>query len=232
MAALYDGLRVDHVIGLYRTYCRPGAGDPFFNPEDERSQIEQGEAVLTVLQECGVQLVAEDLGSVPEFLRPSLDRLRIPGSKVLRWERRWRLEGTPFIDPCEFSPLSTAMTGTHDVEPLAVWWGALEPSDRMAQLRLPIFIERGLFPDVPAWSIVLRDTYLESAYQAGSDGVYFPIQDLFGWSDRINVPGTVAASNWRWSLPWPVDRWADVPEAVERATVLRRLARESGRFQR
>ena len=46
MAALYDGLRVDHVIGVYRTYGRVPGADPFFSPPDEPSQIAQGEAVL------------------------------------------------------------------------------------------------------------------------------------------------------------------------------------------
>ena len=35
MAALYDGLRVDHVIGVYRTYGRAPGGEPFFSPADE-----------------------------------------------------------------------------------------------------------------------------------------------------------------------------------------------------
>jgi len=32
------------------------------------------------------EVVAEDLGVVPQHLQPSLERLAIPGSRVLRWE--------------------------------------------------------------------------------------------------------------------------------------------------
>jgi hypothetical protein len=57
-----------------------------------------------------------------------------------------------------------------------------------------------------------------------------PIQDVFGWSDRINVPATVGAENWTYRLPWPVDRLSDIREAREAAERLRRWADESGRI--
>ena len=59
----------------------------------------QGEAVLRVLGEAGAGVIAEDLGTVPDFVRATLARMDIPGFKVLRWERRWKDAGTPFCDP-------------------------------------------------------------------------------------------------------------------------------------
>jgi hypothetical protein len=44
-------------------------------------------------------LIAEDLGSIPPFVRESMARLDLPGLKVLRWERHWDRDGTPPIDP-------------------------------------------------------------------------------------------------------------------------------------
>ena len=57
----------------------------------------------------------------------------------------------------------------------------------------------------------------------------FPIQDVFAWPDRINVPATVDADNWTYRLPWPVDRLSDIREAREAAARLRQWAEESGR---
>src|SRR5262249_23743034 len=38
-ADLFDGYRVDHVVGFYRTYGRPrDGGAPFFTPDDEPAQ--------------------------------------------------------------------------------------------------------------------------------------------------------------------------------------------------
>ena len=85
-------------------------------PPDEPSQIAQGERILRVLAGFGTQIVAEDLGSIPDFVRESLARLHVPGYKVLRWERHWDVDGKPFRDPASFPPLSLATTRTHDTE--------------------------------------------------------------------------------------------------------------------
>jgi 4-alpha-glucanotransferase len=66
-------------------------------------------------------------------------------------------------------------------------------------------------------------------YDAPSELLVFPIQDVFGWNDRINVPATVSDENWTWRLPWPVDALDQEPQAQERARVLRGLAEGSGR---
>ena len=75
----------------------------------------------------------------------------------------------------------------------------------------------------------VRDALLGLMYRAASRELFLPIQDLFGWPDRINVPGTVSEANWSWALPWPVDALAAQPEAIARQTTLAALARESGR---
>jgi 4-alpha-glucanotransferase len=64
---------------------------------------------------------------------------------------------------------------------------------------------------------------------SNADLVILPIQDVFGWRDRINVPGTVGGDNWTYSLPWPVDRLSQVREASEAAARMRRCAEASAR---
>ena len=54
----------------------------------------------------------------------------------------------------------------------------------------------------------VRDALIETLYGSGSNLLILPIQDVFGWLDRINQPATVNTSNWTWRLPWPVDRLA------------------------
>ena len=98
-AELFDGYRVDHLVGFYRTYVRPHDGSaPQFAPPDQGAQTRLGERVLHVLREPGAEIIAEDLGVVPDFVRESLARLSIPGCKVLRWERHYHAEGRPFQD--------------------------------------------------------------------------------------------------------------------------------------
>ena len=48
---LYDGFRIDHLVGLYRMYVRPidKAMKAFFDPADEPAQIALGETLVGIL---------------------------------------------------------------------------------------------------------------------------------------------------------------------------------------
>ncbi len=223
-ADLFDGFRVDHLVGFYRTYARPkNGGAPYFTPPDEPSQRALGETLLGIFKQSGAQIIAEDLGTVPDFVRESLARQGVPGFKVFRWERHWHTEGHPFRDPATYPPLSVALSGTHDTEPMIVWWEELSDDDRRkvsAVARADIALAP--YPEV-------RDVLVERLYASGSELVMLPIQDAFGWRDRINDPSVVAESNWVFRLPWHVDVLDDVHDARERQAVLREWAACHGR---
>ena len=57
----------------------------------------------------------------------------------------------------------------------------------------------------------MRDTLLSRVLQANSERAFIPMQDVFGWRDRINTPATVGDHNWTWRLPWPIDFWTAEP---------------------
>lgn len=202
---LYDGFRIDHLVGLYRTYVRPTdtSVDAFFDPADEAAQIARGETLVSILKSSPADVIAEDLGSIPAFVRESMARLDLPGLKVLRWERHWDREGQPSIDPREFPECSVATTGTHDIEPLAATPNGATKSQ--------------------------RDDVVRALLSAGSHLTLLPIQDVFGWIDRINTPALVDVSNWTWRLPWPVDTWLDREETVAHADELKAWTRDAER---
>jgi len=231
MARLYDGYRVDHLVGFFRTYSRPiGHTTGTFDPADEASQIALGESVLRLFQEDGAQITAEDLGSIPDFVRQTLLQLGVPGYKVLRWERAWKKKGKPYIDPAAYPSTSVVTTSVHDIEPVALWWEVADEDERhqFAVLLNPSdSAERALVAS--PFTSTLRDEILALAYHAGSDLLLLPVQDAFGWRDRINEPATVSERNWTYRLPWPVDRLYDVPEAQERQKRLREWAERYGR---
>jgi 4-alpha-glucanotransferase len=210
-ADLYDGYRVDHLVGFYRTYVRPRDGRaPYFLPGDEHAQRELGEAVLRIMMDTGTDVSVEDLGTVPPFVRQSIATLGLPGYKVLRWEQ---------VAPAMYPKLSVAMTGTHDTEPLGVWWESLSDAER-----------RRFGFDSPVFDMAVRDGILTEMYNAGSDLVLLPIQDVFGWRERINQPATINDMNWTYALPWPVDHMEAQPTARERADRLAELSYLTGRW--
>jgi 4-alpha-glucanotransferase len=226
-ADLYDGYRVDHLVGFYRTYYRPlGGGEPRFTPADEASQVALGERALTVFREPGSEVIAEDLGVVPDFVRDSLVRLGVPGYRVFRWEREWQVEGQPFRDPAAYPEVAVATSGTHDTEPMAVWWDQAPPEERAAVLAVPSVRARLTAPGGVA------DAILGALVASPATLVILPIPDVFGWRDRINQPATVSAANWTWRLPWAVDRLSTEPEATSASNRLAVWASEGGRTRR
>lgn len=226
-AELFDGFRVDHLVGFYRTYVREKDGSTGFHPAEEPAQLAQGERLLTLFRDHGF-VIAEDLGTVPDFVRASLDRLSIPGLKVMRWERDWKASGQPFVDPTAYPVVSVAISGTHDTETMAEWWAQADAAERTAVLALPQ-LQRSSILAAESFSDRVRDALLEAIFAARSDLLLVPVQDVFGWCDRINVPAVVSDDNWSWRMPWPVDHLATQPEAVERASFIRRLAQGTGR---
>jgi 4-alpha-glucanotransferase len=227
-AELYDGFRIDHLIGFYRTFVRRPDGAAWFVPADEADQRTQGERLLTVFSESGASLIGEDLGTVPDFLRVSLAERGIPGMKVLRWERDWHAGGQPFHDVTGYRPASVATSGTHDTETLAEWWDHADRDERHAMLSVPSMRDAGLSPDDP-FSDRVRDALLEALFAAGSRLLILPLQDIFGWRDRINTPALVSEQNWTWRLPGPVEDLSTDPGGLGRAGCLRSLSRKYGR---
>jgi 4-alpha-glucanotransferase len=234
-ADLFDGYRVDHLVGFYRTFYRPhDASPPRFTPSSEDDQRALGERVLAVFREPGSEIIAEDLGVVPDFVRASLARLGIAGYKVFRWERYWHAEGQPFKDPREYPAVSVATSGTHDTEPLVIWWEDAPRDEREAVLAIPS-LRALLTPedlaaiDRPGLPHAIHEALLETLFASGSNALILPIGDIFGWRDRINQPATVNESNWTWRLPWPSDRLSTEPGAMQ---VAKQLAEWCARHER
>jgi 4-alpha-glucanotransferase len=225
---LYDGFRIDHLIGFYRTYVRRPGGAAGFVPSDEAAQRAQGERLLEVFGEYGASLIAEDLGTVPDFLRASLATRGIPGMKVMRWERDWHADGHPFHDVAAYADVSVATSGTHDTETMAEWWDSASVPERAAVLAIPVLRDRGLSVD-EGFSDRMRDAFLEALFAAGSRLLILPLQDIIGWRDRINTPALVNDENWTWRLPGPVEDLRSDSGGIERAAFLRDLAVRYGR---
>jgi 4-alpha-glucanotransferase len=201
MADLYGFYRVDHVVGLYRTYHFPADGSPAaFTPAEEKAQIANGERILGLFSKRA-RVIAEDLGVVPSFVRTSLDALEIPGYRVQRWEKRWHDEGQPFTDPTGWPKVSVATSGTHDSSTLAEWYEKeLDAAERKALLALPgLAALRERAP--AAWDDGVRDALLDLLAGAASDLLLLPFQDAMGARERVNVPGTVNDGNWTYRMP-------------------------------
>ncbi|AUX21601.1 4-alpha-glucanotransferase [Sorangium cellulosum] len=222
---LYDRFRIDHLVGFYRTYMfteRGGQGGErpraMFDPPEEAAQREHGPRVMRAMlegaAETGAQLVAEDLGAVPPWVRASLTELGVPGYKVLIWEK----DDVVFRDPAAYPERSVACFGTHDTDSVVVWWESRDERERSGVLDLPELAPRRH----ELGRTFTRETHralLDLIHGAKSELVLLLLQDVLATRDRVNTPGTVGPENWTLRLaatPAELDRDPEVRAALDR----------------
>jgi 4-alpha-glucanotransferase len=218
-ARLYDRFRLDHVVGYFRQWVRrKAAGERGrFDPDGTDAQCARGRRALgAIIEEAeGAQVVGEDLGVIPAFVRAILDELRMPGYRVLPWEK---VEGRGFRSPSEFPPASVASWSTHDTQPVTAWWDDFTDDERSE-----LSVSHAVTDDARSLALLGR------LYGAGSDLALVLVQELLGERQRINTPGTVTGANWTYRLPRPLEELARDPRMIARANALRALVDASGR---
>ncbi|WP_437946746.1 4-alpha-glucanotransferase [Sorangium sp. So ce296] len=224
---LCDRFRIDHLVGFYRTYIFPerksqgqGGERPraTFDPAEEPEQREHGERVVRAMiegaAETGAQLVAEDLGAVPPWVRASLTALGVPGYKVLIWEK----DDVVFRNPAEYPPLSVACFGTHDTDSVVAWWESRDDRERAGVLDLPQLAPRR-HEFGREFTKETHRALLDLIHGSKSELVLLLVQDVLATRDRVNTPGTVGPENWSLRLPAPpaeMDRDPEVRGALDR----------------
>lgn len=256
--------RIDHVLGFFRLYSFPwtpernaeflplteqaaaaktGGRLPGFKPfpddtpEHKAANQAQGEEILRVVLDSSGEttVVAEDLGVVPDYVRPTLLRLGIPGFRI---PMLFREPDGAYSDPRKYPRLSLAQPTTHDHPPLAATWAecwANIDAGRDAensQRELRFLMDFAGLKDEPApreFSDRVHEPFTRALMKSNSWLVVFQIADVFAQTGRINTPGSVALTNWSYRLPQTVKQLDADSRLLAKARMFSRLARESGR---
>jgi 4-alpha-glucanotransferase len=226
---IFHLFRIDHVQGFYRVYAFPwrpernkeflpldqhqmlertGGHAPHFVPRDDgtpehrEANKREGEAYLRVILDEGgaVRVAGEDLGVVPDYVRPSLQSLGIAGFKIPQWEIR---DG--MLIPGEmYERLSVATYATHDHEPIrALWDDAIEhPNSEKGQQARATLEKIALFAgwtskiDQPDYENDFYPAVMDALFRCNSWIAVVMMTDLLARKYRFNVPGTRANFNW------------------------------------
>ena len=130
-------LRIDHAFSLARLYWIPRGGDARSGtyvdyPLDDLRGIV---ALASMREQCVV--IGEDLGTVPEGFRETMEATGVLSYRILFFERR--LDGT-FVPPEEYPALALAASGTHDLPTIPAWLRGedVELRDRLGLLETPL----------------------------------------------------------------------------------------------
>lgn len=268
---IFGMFRVDHALGFYRIYSFPWnpvrndeflpltheeAADrcdgrlPGFQPRDDESEENRlanradGEKYLSMIQDAaeGAEVIAEDLGTVPPYVRPSLAELEIAGMKVPQWE----FTDGHVTSGLKYPACSFATYATHDHQPMPAQWDAAkkvtaeadpdsdewrEARDFLAILCAFAGIER---PNevAPDYSDEVWLGLFRALSFSHSDRVAVMISDLLGERDRINVPGVMDGTNWSYRLPQTSSELFESDAYQELRENCKKVLNETGRTRR
>jgi 4-alpha-glucanotransferase len=260
---IFHIFRIDHVLGFYRIYSFPwrpqrnaeflplsreqmlektGGRFPQFAPRDDETHERadanrrEGEHYLRVVLEAAgaTRLVGEDLGTVPNYVRPSLQSLGIAGFKIPQWEthRDGRL-----VSGHEYQRLSVATYATHDHKPLrAIWEDAFDnESETREQARgdiekIATFAGVTSLPEPPDFDRDFYGPIMRALFASEAWIAVVMITDLLVRHDRFNVPGTAGDSNWSRRMHMTVPRLGASRGVKKRMKLIRQLLESSGRL--
>jgi 4-alpha-glucanotransferase len=206
-------IRLDHVLGLKRLYLVPRG----FKPDNGAYVQMPLEALLaavvreSVTHKCIV--IGEDLGTVPEGFRETMQDFGIWSYLVMMFERD---DAGHFRNIDHYRPNALVTLNTHDLCTYAGWRSF---SDLKMKLSL------GLDPgedDKARWDalgmldqilrqngIAASDLYSVLAFLSRTPSrlLAVSLEDLLGVIDQPNIPGTIDEHpNWRQRLPVTLDK--------------------------
>jgi 4-alpha-glucanotransferase len=260
--SIFHLFRIDHVLGFYRIYAFPwrprknkqflpldrqemlertGGRAPQFAPRDDETpenreaNKREGEEYLRVILEASgaTRVIGEDLGMVPDYVRPNLRSLGIAGFKIPQWE----VHNDQVTPGNKYERLSVATYTTHDHKPIrALWEEAFEhPTETSEQSRFDlarIATFAGLNPKIGKADFE-KDFYpaiMEALFKSEAWIAIVMITDLLARKYRFNVPGTAANLNWTRRMQRTVAELRSSRRAQARMRLIHELLEKSGRI--
>ena len=199
------GLRVDHVMGLFRLFWVPAGCGP-----EEGTYVQYPAAdLLDILavesHRAQAFVVGEDLGTVEDGVRADLARRRVLSYRLLYFEPG---------DPSALPENALAAVTTHDLPTIAGLWtghdlvrqqrAGMRPNEEgESRLRARIRSLAGVDDHASIDDVVLG-THRALA-RAPSALLAATLDDALAVEERPNLPGTTEATNWSTALPLALD---------------------------
>jgi 4-alpha-glucanotransferase len=217
------GIRIDHVMGLFRLYWIPPEG----GPQDGAYVTYPGRELLDIVaveaERAGGFVVGEDLGTVTDEAQEAL-----VARNILSYRLLWFEEGPPSDLPRR----ALAAVTTHDLATIAGVWSG---HDLRIRRDLGVIDDDGSPTDEPFHSRLIEvggvadgapvDEVIVAAHrglaQAPSLLLLATLDDAVGTPDRPNLPGTIDEwPNWRIPLPLALEELTSLPLAREVAAAM------------
>ena len=227
-----DMLRIDHVMGLHRLFWIPKgmeATDGLY----VRYRADEMYAILCLeSHRSRTTIIGEDLGTVPNYVRNSMDRHNFQRMYVLQFA----LTGDPENALLEVPTGTVTSINTHDTPPFAAFWHGKDIdnflklglyTEEKAQMErnkrhhlkqtLIIYLHKeGLLPMSVADDLSILKACLNYLGRSSAGTVLINIEDLWLETKPQNVPGTSwERQNWQQKTRISLDEFKSKPLITE-----------------
>ena len=262
-AQFFHICRLDHLRGYFRAYMFPWQGGsehsqfatlseheaaqrtggrlPRFVPAPDDDKLHsgmndlQGREIIAIMQEAAgpMQLFAEIMGAMPDYMRKALDDLQMPNLTFPLLEKN---EDGSINPPDLFRPLSLISYGNHDHAPLASIYNQglakmKDEPDSKARTDLNNLLEFAGWEGLPPET--LNDELLKalqrSLFNTPCILAVLMIPDLLGIPLRFNLPGSYGDLTWCDRLDFSLSEFEKHPVYGPRIPRAAELARAAGR---
>lgn len=211
------GLRIDHVMGLFRLWFVPEGAGPADGVYVRFPSEDLLDLVALESHRARAVVVGEDLGTVEPGVREALAERGILSYRVLWFEDD---------EPSAWPEDALAAVTTHDLPTVAGLWAGSDAHDQQASTGMRA-------EDVQAGRQELLARLTRTGLEAGAsveDAVAaaytqlaaapcrmlaLSLEDALAEERRPNVPGTTDRDNWRIPLPVPLEDALADPRLVE-----------------
>ncbi len=239
-------LRIDHVMGLHRLFCIPDgmeAGQGVYL----RYRADELYAILSLeSQRYRTIIVGEDLGTVPPYVRPAMNRHNLYRMYVMHYELiSNKQEGLSSVPRN-----SVASLNTHDMHPFAALWQGLDIDHRR---ELGLLDEKGARKERKVRKVVInilssllrqkgwlksKSEDTTSALQAclsfladsRARVVLVNLEDLWLEKKPQNVPSTGKEyPNWRRKAQYTFEQFSQMPQVVSKLQDINEIRKQGRR---
>jgi 4-alpha-glucanotransferase len=209
--ALAGGLRIDHVMGLFRLWWIPDGSAATDGGYVRYPAADLLDIVALESVRANAPVVGEDLGTVEPGVREELAERNLLSYRLLWFEED---------PPAAWPEKALAAVTTHDLPTVAgVWDGSDVVDERESgldvdddadeRLRELLITRAGVASDATTADAVTSAYRLLA--QAPSLLVAASIDDALAEPVRVNIPGTAQRANWTRALAVPLDDFAEHP---------------------
>ena len=222
------GLRLDHVMALFRLWWIPSGWDARRGGYARYPAQDLIDLVALESVRAGALVVGEDLGTVEDGVRETMHAAGMLSYRLLWFEQE---------APLQWPVQSMGAVTTHDLPTVAGLWSGADLADQResgvaadeqttAQLRMRLAALAGIPADATAHEAVA------AAYRGLATApctlLTASLDDAAGAQRRPNLPGTSERANWSIPLPVSIDALPDVAAAQEIAATLDAAVRPDG----